>query len=292
MASPFRGCEHAVCSAVPLATVTSFHIGGPAEHLVEPHNLGELILLVDRCMNSGIPVRVLGGGSNILAADRGVHGAVLRLSRMTGITRSGTRLSCGAGALLRHVVRKAERWGLSGLEPLAGIPGTIGGAVAMNAGGERGCVASVLHSATTLDRYGFVRKRSPKRLGLAYRRSNLHGEIVVGAEFELIEKDAAEIAAARRSVFEDKAKTQPLAAPSAGCVFKNPKARGAGQLIDLVGLKGARSGHAVVSAKHANFIINEGGATARDVRTLIGRIRRRVRRAFGIDLKLEIELWN
>ena len=292
MSSTFEGFEHAVCAAVLMASVTSFHIGGPAQYFIEPRNLHELVRLFDRCMNDGIPVRVLGGGSNILASDRGVSGAVFRLSRMTGISRSGTRITCEAGVPLPHLVHVAEQWGLSGLEPLAGIPGAVGGAVAMNAGGKHGGIVSALRSATTLDRYGLVRERPAKRLKLGYRHARLHGEIVVGAALELVEKDPTGIADTRRSVLKEKASTQPLARWSAGCIFKNPAVRGAGNLIDLAGLKGERIGGAVVSDKHANFILNEGGATARDVRTLISKVRRRVRKAFKIGLELEIEIWN
>ena len=292
MTTAFEGFEHAVCAAVPLATVTSFRVGGPAEFFVEPRDLRELVCLFRRCADRGIPVRMLGAGSNILASDRGVAGGVFRLSKMTRIERSGARVTCEAGVSLPRLVWKAEQWGLSGLEPLAGIPGTVGGAVAMNAGGKHGCIASVLRSVTTLDRYGLVRERTPKKLGLGYRRSRLRAEIGVCATFELVEKDTMEIARARLSVLEDKAKTQPLAAWSAGCIFKNPEGRSAGELIDQAGLKGERVGRAVVSTKHANFIVNEGGATARDIRALIGRVRRRVRKASGIDLELEIELWN
>ena len=292
MSSAFEGFEHRVCAAVPLSTLTSFRIGGPAEYFVEPRNLDELVRLVVRCRDHDVPVRLLGGGSNVLAPDHGVPGAVFRLSSLTGIRRSGTEIACEAGAMLPRLVRRAEQWGLSGLEPLAGIPGTVGGAIAMNAGGKHGSVASVLRSVTTLDRYGFVRKRGPRKLGFGYRSSKLRPEIAVGATFGLIEKDPTEIADRRLTVLEEKARTQPLAGWSAGCIFKNSRDRGAGELIDRAGLKGERVGRAVVSAKHANFIVNEGGASSRDIRTLIDRVRHRVRKTFGIDLELEIELWN
>jgi UDP-N-acetylmuramate dehydrogenase len=292
MASLFEQFDHAVCAAVPLASTTSFRIGGPAEFFVEPESLEELAALVRRCAHAGVPFRMLGGGSNILAPDRGVAGAVFRLSRLTAISRSGRRITCEAGASLPRLVRKAEHWGLSGLEGLAGIPGTVGGAVAMNAGGKHGSIGARLGTVTTVDRYGILHDRAAKRLGLGYRRSNLHGETVVGATFELNESAPTEIAGRRVAVLEEKARSQPLTAWSAGCIFKNWKDRGAGEVIDLAGLKGERCGRAVVSSTHANFILNEGGATSQDVRRLIGRVRRRVRQVFGIDLELEIEVWN
>lgn len=300
MASPFEGFEHAVCSAVPLATATSFHIGGPAEYFIEPQSIEELVALLGRCASEGVRVRVLGGGSNVLASDRGVSGAVFRLAKMRRVARSGSRVTCEAGVPLPGLLRLAERWGLSGLEALVGIPGTVGGAIAMNAGGKHGCIASVLRSVTTVDRHGLVHERPGAKLNPGYRQMRLHGEVVVGATLQLVEKPRSEIAEARTRILSEKARTQPLAAWSAGCVFRNPGGTSggassqlaAGKLIDLAKMKGQRVGGAVVSPKHANFIINEGGATAKDVHTLIRNIRRRVREAFGIDLKLEIEVWN
>jgi len=292
MANPFEGFEDAVCCAVPLWTATSFRIGGPAQYLIEPRNLDELVALLDRCRDNAIPVRMLGGGSNILVSDRGVTGAVFRLSRMTALRRNNAQVVCEAGVSLPMLVRQAEAWGLSGLEPLAGIPGVLGGALAMNAGGAHGCIADTLQHVKTLDRYGRLRDRSPQRLRMAYRQSHLHGEVVLGAAFRLTPKDPAQIRKTYRQVFQDKARSQPLAAPSAGCVFKNPPGRGAGSLIDQAHLKGEHVGDAVVSNKHANFILNRGHATATDVRRLIDNVRRRVRRRLGVELKLEIELWN
>jgi UDP-N-acetylmuramate dehydrogenase len=292
MTAVFKGFESTVCAGVPLATMTGFHIGGPAEHLVEPRSFEEFARLFRRCVRSGLPVRLLGGGSNILVSDRGVSGVVFRLTRMQHISLSGARVTCEAGVELPRLVQQAEAWGLSGLEPLAGIPGTVGGAVAMNAGGKYGSIASVLRSVTTLTRGGSFRTRAPERLRLSYRHSDLRGEVVLRAEFRLTKVDPAEIDRTRKSVFREKAQTQPLAAWSAGCIFKNPEGRTAGELIELAGLKGERRGHAVVSTKHANFIVNEGGASAHDVKTLIDKIRTTVRKTFGVDLQLEIEEWN
>ncbi len=300
MASPFEGFEHAVCSAVPLSTATSFHIGGPAEYFIEPQSIEELVALLGRCANERVRVRVLGGGSNVLATDQGVSGAVLRLSKLRRVVRSGPHVTCEAGVPLPALIRQVERWGLSGLEALVGIPGTVGGAIAMNAGGKHGCIASALRSVATVDRYGLLHERPAATLNPGYRQMRLRGEIVVEATLQLIEKSRAEIAEARKRILCEKARTQPLAAWSAGCVFRNPNGTGdgaasqlaAGKLIDLAEMKGRRVGGAIVSPKHANFIINEGGATAKDVHTLIRDIRRRVRKTFGIDLKLEIEVWN
>ena len=292
MAAVFNGFEDAVCAAVPLAAMTGFHIGGPAEHLVEPRSFEEFARLFARCTRRGVPVHILGGGSNILVSDRGVSGAVFRLTKMQDISRTGACVTCEAGVSLPHLLRQAERWGLSGLESLVGIPGTVGGAVAMNAGGKHGSIVSVLRSVTTLCRNGAFCTRTPEQIRLGYRRSGLRGEAVLRAEFELTEMDSAEIDRARKSVFREKAETQPLAAWSAGCIFKNPEGRSAGQLIELAGLKGERYGHAVVSTKHANFIVNEGGASANDVKALIDKIRATVRKTFGVELELEIEEWN
>ncbi len=292
MRTPFEGFESAVCSGVPLAAMTSFGLGGPAEHFIQPRSLEQAAGLASCCRDCGIPFRVLGGGTNILVSDRGLSGAAFTLSKMTHISRSGSRVICEAGAPLPRLVRRAEHWGLSGLEHLAGIPGTVGGAVATNASGKYGSITSPLRSVTTLDRHGSVHRRTPDKLGLGYHRSELRGEVVLRAEFDLTEKDPVEIAETRMSVLKEKTQTQPLAALSAGCIFKNPDGCAAGELIDLAGLKGERVGRAVVSDRHANFIINEGGATTCDVRALIDTIKERVRKAFGINLELEIELWN
>ena len=292
MAGPFEGFENVVRSGVPLADATSFHIGGPAEYFIEPRSLDELTSLLNRCLDEGVPFRMLGRGSNILASDRGVSGAVFRLSRMRAISKSGARITCEAGASLPSLVSRAKHWGLSGLEALAGVPGTVGGAIATNAGGNHGSVASVLRSVTTLDRSGRVCERTADRLKLGYRRSELHNEVVLRAVFDLAEKDPAEVTERQAAIFLKKARTQPLGAWSAGCIFKNPETCGAGELIDRAGLKGERIGRAVVSNKHANFIINGGGAAAADVRALIALVRKRVRKEFQTDLELEIELWN
>lgn len=292
MNTPFEGYEDAVCSAVPLATVTSFRIGGPAEYFIEPRSFEELAALLNRCSKSGVRTRVIGKGSNLLVSDRGVSGAVFRLSKMKDITHDGSRVICDAGASLSRLLHVAEEWGLSGLEPLAGIPGTVGGAVAMNAGGRHGAIASVLRSVTTFTQHGSVHERTPEELGLSYRHSSLRGEVVLRAEFDLVEREPAEIAETRITVLEDKARTQPLVSWSAGCIFKNLGQCSAGELIDLAGLKGERVGQAVVSAKHANFIINDGGATAQDVQTLIAKLKKGVSKTFGIELELEIEQWN
>ncbi len=292
MAREFSDFGAAVCSGVPLSTLTSFHIGGPADYFIEPGSIDELARLVERCADLEVPFCVIGAGSNLLVADAGLHAAVFRLSRMDRIERRGTRILCEAGTPLQRLVWQAEQWGLSGLEPLAGIPGTVGGAIAMNAGGQTGCVAETIVSVTTIDRTGAVRPRTPEDLAMGYRHSLLKPEIAIAATFELAEADGSEIADRRQAVLAEKTLTQPLAAQSAGCVFKNPPGQSAGALIDRAGLKGERVGPAVVSGQHANFIINQGGATARDVLQLIRRVRRRIRKRFGVDLELEIELWN
>jgi UDP-N-acetylmuramate dehydrogenase len=288
----WTGLDHAVCSAVPLAATTSFCIGGPADYLIEPTTLDELALAVARCADAGIPFRILGGGTDILAADGGVRGAVIRTTRLDAMKIDGNRLVCEAGVRLPRAIRLAEQHGLSGLEPLAGIPGTVGGAIATNAGGKHGSISDVLVSIHTMTRSGERARRDAADLGLGYRSATLDKQIVTEAVFELTERDPISVGERRLEILEEKTRSQPLNAWSAGCIFKNPQPRKAGELIDRAALKGSRVGRAVVSDRHANFIVNEGGATERDVRSLIGHVQRRVRKVFDIELELEIELWN
>lgn len=278
---------------MPLAPETSFRIGGPAQFFIEPKNFEELTGAIARCVRNGIPIKILGGGSNVLISDRGIEGAVIRLAKMNTVTRDGNRVISEAGAQLAGLVRRAEQWGLSGLERLAGIPGSVGGAVTMNAGGKFGCISSVIKSVTILDMTnGSITELSKDQIGLGYRESGLNGRIVLRAEFELCEQNHEWIVERHIQVLEDKAKSQPLNSWSAGCIFKNPDNDGAGRLIDSAGMKGRRVGHALVSPVHANFIVNEGGASADDVKKLITEVHDTVNDKFGVNLELEILMWN
>jgi UDP-N-acetylmuramate dehydrogenase len=276
----------------PLASGTTFRIGGPARWLVEPATPSQAADTLRAARECDIPVRLLGGGSNLLVRDGGVDGAVLRLNRLAGVAwgPDGSATVEG-GASLPRLVKEATRRGFSGLEGLTGVPGSVAGALVMNAGGRHGEIGPAVRWVDVLDTDGTPRRLTRDEAGFRYRNSDLRGRIVLGARLELAPVDPAELAARYEDILRDKKETQPLGRPNAGCVFKNPAGAKAGRLIDECGLKGARQGAARVSRKHANFIVNEGRALADDVLCLIDRIRAEVSARRGVTLELEILVW-
>ena len=278
----------------PMAPHTTFGVGGVVCQFVEPRTVAELAEVWRWASESALPLKVLGRGSNVLVADGHHDWLVVSTARLDGLTRDGATVRAGAGVPLARLLAAAGAWGLGGLEHLAGIPASVGGAVAMNAGGRGGEIASRLVGAEVLERSGERRWLDRRSLGLRYRGSAVRDgfPLIVEATFALEPDDPRRLSERRREFLRAKRASQPLGARSAGCVFKNPEDHSAGKLIDQAGLKGARVGGAVVSHKHANFIINRNGATASDVLELIEVVRRRVHDAFGIELELEIEIWN
>lgn len=281
--------------AEALAARTSFRIGGVPELLFQPEDVQGVVEVVTACRRAGVPLRVLGGGCNLLVADGRLPGAVLATGRLRHERVLDDRVEVGAGASFPGLVARAAELGIPTLSGCPGIPGQVGGVVAMNAGGRFGYVGDALLEVLAVDLDGrtFTRRVEPGDLG--YRTSMFLGAAVVcAAAFRrdrALDRDAE-----RRRYLEASAwkrATQPLAAASAGCVFKNPPGtRGAGALIDAAGLKGERVGGAVVSPVHANYIVNEGGATFADVEALIGRVRERVAATAGVHLELEVVVWR
>ena len=278
----------------PMALHTSFGVGGVVRYFVEPRTVAELGEVCCRACESALPLKVLGRGSNVLVADGYHDWVVVSTARLDGLARDGETVRAGAGLPLPRLLVAAGAWGLGGLEHLAGIPASVGGAVAMNAGGRGGEIARRLVGAQVLERSGERRWLDRRSLGLRYRASAVRDgfPLIVEATFALEPDRPRRLSERRREFLRAKRASQPLGARCAGCVFKNPEGHSAGKLIDQAGLKGAAVGGAVVSYKHANFIINRNGATASDVLELIEMVRRRVRDAFGIELELEIEIWN
>lgn len=284
---------------VPLAPLTTFKVGGPAEFLADISSEAELRALVREASDAGIPVTPLGGGSNVLVADEGIRGVVVRL-RLTDIERVDREtVRAGAGVTINGLVRWTIGRGLAGLEAWAGTPGTVGGAIRGNAhwGGQD--IATRVRSVTLAARDGSIVDVPGDQMGFAYDRSRIidTGEIVVAASFVVAEGNVEELRARARASLHYRKQTQPLAMPSAGCIFQNPSPddsvpagipRSAGALIDRAGLKGLRIGGARISERHANFIVNDGGATADDIRQLIERARDEVRRRFGVELRDEV----
>jgi UDP-N-acetylmuramate dehydrogenase len=272
---------------------TSFRIGGLAELMVFPRNVEELALVVGYCEKQGLPWRVIGKGTNLLILDRELEEVVVNLQEgLKKIERTGEQsIRAEAGVHLNRLVKFCQDSGMAGLEWAAGIPGTVGGAIRMNAGAEKKEMAGVL-SAVEIYRWPEGRYVSLKNeLNYGYRRFELApGAIIIAGQFELTRDEPAEIRKRVRACLNKRRATQPVSFPSAGSVFKNPEGDFAGRLIEEVGLKGLRNGDAQVSELHANFIINRGRAKASQVLELIDLIRRKVRKEKGINLELEIEI--
>jgi UDP-N-acetylenolpyruvoylglucosamine reductase len=276
----------------PLARHTTLRVGGPADVYVEPMSETDLAAVVRFCGRRQLPCFILGRGSNLLVRDGGVRGVVICLSApvFSQITVVGEQLHCGAGARLKHVSVEAKRHGLTGLEFLEGIPGSVGGALRMNAGAMGSWTFAAVASLRYMDYAGEIHERAAGEVPVEYRACPLlQSNIALGAVFQCRPRPREEIEKCMKSYSEKRWASQP-AAPSAGCVFKNPDKIPAGRLVDELGLKGLRVGGAVVSAEHGNFIINDGGATAQDVLALIASLRARVLAERGITLHTEVEI--
>jgi len=291
--SIFDGLENIVRPQCSLSGFTWYGLGGPAEYLVAPETIEQLAEVVRRCEEDGLRLRVLGHGSNLLVRDEGVSGVVLRLDQpaFTRVEYEADRVRVGAGASLSRLVLDCVRKGLAGLEALTGIPGSVGGAIKMNAGGTFGDIGASVESVQLMDGHGDVFERVKPDLAFDYRRVNITAPVILGATLQLAEAEPDAILRTVKEIWIYKKNTQPLNKRNAGCVFKNPRQLSAGALIDRAGLKGLQVGGAKVSEKHANFILAEPGCTSRDVLELIETIRSRVQDSFGIELELELEIW-
>ena len=289
----FAGLERIAKSEVPLGPKTWMGLGGPAQYFLEPTTVEELSKVLRRCRENEIPVHVLGGGANLLVDDGGVRGAVIHLAgeEFTRATFTADGLKTGAAADLMRLVLRSVREGRSGLECLTGIPGTVGGALRMNAGGAFGDVGNVVESVTLMDSDGVEFTRHRGDLVFGYRTTNITAKVIVAAELRLVEDDPHRILNQVKQIWIYKKNSQPLGGRNAGCVFKNPRGLSAGALIDKAGLKGRHEGGAFVSDKHANFILVEPGARASDVLKLINIIRETVYKRLEVYLELELEVW-
>jgi UDP-N-acetylenolpyruvoylglucosamine reductase len=284
-------------SGYPLSRLTTVRAGGSADLFARPTSEAELIDLLRWADDEGLPVEVVGSGSNLLVSDDGVRGLVLKLDgELSSVEREGTRVVCGGGARLPSATAKVGRWGLTGLEFGINIPGTVGGAVRMNAnayGGELGRVLQWVDVCTA----GGAERRAPEDLGFSYRRSNLKpGEVVSRASFGLAEGNVEEIKATLATMRGQRREAQPSGIKTFGSTFKNPAddertgGRTAGQLLEAAGCQGLQVGGARFSPKHANFVENAGGATTADILALMAEGRRRVHDAFGVVLEPEVQI--
>jgi len=277
--------------AEPMAKHTTMRVGGPADLFATAHNAFELKGLVRFARSRSIPHVLLGRGSDLVVADAGIRGLVIAV-RAEGTHLDGSRYTAEAGVPMARAATETQKAGLTGLEYGLAVPGTVGGAVWANAGAHGAETAAILESATILLADGAETVIAPSELGFGYRHSRLKdnpAEVVLGAAFRLQPADTATIAARLDDIRRWRREHQPLGLPSAGSVFRNPSGDSAGRLIDSLGLKGRRIGGAVVSEKHANFIVNDRQGTASDVRRLAETVRAEVRDRLGIELALEIE---
>lgn len=287
------GFEKIVRQNEPLAMHTWFQLGGPAEYFAEPESPEQLFALLRRCHDQSVPVRVLGRGSNILVRDEGVRGMIVRLAAPAfhGLRVDGQTVTAGGGGSLGRLVTTSVHQGLGGLETLIAIPGSIGGALHGNAGAQGSDVGQWTTRATVVTVSGETVERGCEDLTFGYRRSNLDELVILEATFELEPDDPRELARRMQKHWIVKKAAQPMGHQCAGCVFKNPRGASAGELIEAAGLKGTRIGGALVSERHAGFIVAEPECTAQDVARLIEVIRDQVLSRAGIELELEIEIW-
>ncbi|MDC4203537.1 MAG: UDP-N-acetylmuramate dehydrogenase [Candidatus Manganitrophus sp.] len=272
----------------PVAPYTSLKVGGPAEAMVFPRSSAEVVLLMERIGQHRLPYFILGGGSNLIVRDGGIPGVVVHLKHLSRIAfQEPDTLLADAGVSYPKLSTEAMAKGLSGLEFAAGIPGTVGGAIAMNAGIPGEETASVLSSITLVDEEARVKTLPKEAIQFGYRTAALPKGIVTSASFRLTLAAPAEVEQKLKRLLKRRRETQPLSFPNVGSVFTNPPGDYAGRLVESVGLKGFRIGDAQISERHGNFIINLGNAKAGEVLALIAEMQTRVKERHGIDLELE-----
>ena len=289
--SKIVGKEH-ILAEEPMKKHTTFRIGGPAEYLVLPQTTEEIADVVKLCRQEEIPCYIVGNGSNLLVADEGVRGVVIQLLRnFNQIQVEGCQIRMQAGAQNAAVAKRALDAALTGFEFAAGIPGTIGGAVVMNAGAYGGEMKDILKEVTVLDPDGMIRRMSAEELELGYRTSIIarKGYVVLEVVIVLKTGDPKEIKAVMDDLKEKRVTKQPLEYPSAGSTFKRPEGYFAGKLIMDAGLRGFSVGGAQISEKHCGFVINKGNATAKDVTELMDETKKIVMEKFGVALEPEVK---
>ena len=282
----------AVRENVVLAPYMHLRVGGPADWFLEPFTEEDAALCVRICRENDVPLRVLGGGSNILCSDQGVRGAVLHLGNHSRMVRDKCRVTAGSGVTLASLMRSTKELGLAGLEKLTGIPAHVGGAVAMNAGTRDGETFEFLTSLTLLEPTGEIVVWSKKNMKPRYRDGGLDGRVVLHATWELREDDPNAIFQRFSESLKKRNATQPVSQRSVGCVFKNPPGDAAGRLIEAAGCKTLRNGGIEVSGLHANYFINSGSGTCAQFVELLEEVRKRVQSQSGVYLEPEVKFWG
>jgi UDP-N-acetylmuramate dehydrogenase len=291
---PFDGLQDFVRREVPLAPLAWFRLGGRAAHFAKPRTIDELLAVLQRARQADLPLRILGGGSNVLIRDEGVDGLVIHLESpyFSDISIDETVVRAGAAVPLTALISQTARAGLAGLEILTGIPGTVGGALRGNARSRQGAIGQFVGRAMVLDAADEVQVRERDDLSFADRESNLDEPVILSAEFELSREDPESVVRRMRRIWISKRENQPYGHQSTGCIFRNPSPEvSAGAIIDQAGLKRACFGGAEISDRHANFIVAHPGTRATDVLHLIEQIRQRVWQQFGYELELQIQIW-
>lgn len=295
MNSEFGEKLKSVCENVkenePMSLHTTFKIGGAADYYVSASTVKETIDVVTLCKSENVPYTICGNGSNLLVSDEGIDGVVINVAASNAEV-DGTTVTAESGALLSKIANTALKAELSGLEFAAGIPGSIGGGIYMNAGAYGGELKDVIKNVTYLDEDGTVKTASAKDCGFGYRKSIFTGKkcVILSCTAELSKGDYAEIKSKMAELSAKRTEKQPLSVPSAGSTFKRPEGHFAGGLIEQAGLKGFSVGGAQVSEKHAGFVVNKGGATAADVTNLIKHIQKTVKEKFSVELEPEIKI--
>ncbi len=290
----FSGLEKIVETNYLLAKHTWYGLGGPADYFIRPKTIEQLGEIVQWCNENKIRIYMMGFGSNLLISDDGLRAAVIKLEqeKFKQTEFDDEKITAWAGAELNKLVLDCVQKGLSGIEALTGIPGSVGGAVKMNAGGNFGDIGAAVETVTLMDSHGNIFEKSKPELMFDYRRTNITAKFILNAQLKLNTADPEQIMRTVKEIWIHKKNNQPLNTRNCGCIFKNPRGVSAGAMIDRAGLKGLQIGGAIVSDKHANFIIAEKGCKSRDVMRLIDAINQRVKEKFGIELELEIEIWK
>lgn len=289
-----KNLNRAIKTDIDLAGYTNFKIGGQAKYFFEPKNICQLQQVLVSAKQAGLRVFILGAGSNILVSDTGLAGLVIRLSHkdFRKCRCQGSCLVAGGGLKLNALISFSREKNLSGLEFLAGIPGTLGGSLAGNAGAWGRAIGELVSQVGVLDYNGKLKILGSKQLKFAYRESNLNNYIIIWAKLKLFAGKKKVIAAKIKEYLLRRKQTQGDHLPNAGCIFKNPTCGSAGKLIDSCGLKGKTKRGTVISKRHANFILNTGKAKSRDVLSLMDLMQRKVKERFKINLEPEIKIWR
>jgi UDP-N-acetylmuramate dehydrogenase len=296
LAALIKICPRGVRPNVEMRTLTTMKVGGRADVILEPASPEQIKDAIGYCEDKGIPWTVMGRGSNLIVRDGGIRGVVMKIGpRMSNLSyrvqKGKVEIIAWAGLPLKRLLREAVRNGWGGMDFLAGIPGTVGGAVVMNAGGRDQAMGTMVKEVAWLDGEGRLERKGAGDLGFQYRSSGIpHGVVLVEVRLEAPIIPRQDVVKGIRERMEKRLKTQPLGCPSSGCIFKNPPGESAGRLIEEAGLKGLRVGGAIVSHKHANFIINEGDARASHVLDLMALVRQKVAQRTGIWLEPEVKV--